>query len=421
MSARKVKKVAFSKDEIQYFFKEESGLLEADDNEETYQITQKEIVKAVDITSATKHFDLSLPHLGPYKLDYFRNGRSLLLGGRNGHVAAFDWVTKDLKCEFNVKESVHAVQWLHMPTMFAVAQSKWTYVYDDKGTEIHCLKRFFQSYELDFLPYHFLLVGASENGYLSWLDISIGELVANLHMKKSPRVTALTHNPANAISITGHPNGTVRMWSPNVSEPLVSLLCHPSPVRDIAVDKRGNYMVTTASDRSVRIWDIRNYKCVQHFKVQNIPSKIDMSQRDLLAVSSGDLVEVFKLNSEEIRKPYMRHRLDNHQSAISSIRFCPYEDVLGVGHSGGFTSLLIPGSGEPNFDALEANPYMSRTQRREMEVKALLEKVSYEMITLDANFLAKVSNKKRAPKITLEQKRKLKFKNSSKTNKKKKH
>ena len=37
---------------------------------------------------------------------------------------------------------------------------------------------------------------------------------------------------------------------------------------------------------------------------------------------------------------YMSHTA---QGSIQSVRFCPYEDVLGVGSAGGYESLLIPG------------------------------------------------------------------------------
>ncbi len=55
-----------------------------------------------------------------------------------------------------------------------------------------------------------------------------------------------------------------------------------------------------------------------------------------------------------------------------SYLFGSYEDVLGCGHSSGFSSFIVPGSGEPNFDAFEANPFESSKQRREAEVRVMI-------------------------------------------------
>lgn len=83
--------------------------IEVDEGEHTLQLKQFDITKKIDIASATKGFHLSLDEFGPYKLRYTNNGRYLVLGGRKGHIAAFDWVTKNLMCEIGVRESVHDV------------------------------------------------------------------------------------------------------------------------------------------------------------------------------------------------------------------------------------------------------------------------------------------------------------------------
>lgn len=139
---------------------ETAGYIEAEEGERTDTITQKELVDAVDIQSARKAFNLDLPTLGPYSIDYTRTGKHLLLAGRKGHVAVVEWKSKNLVTEFNVNQTVHDCTFLHNEGMFALAQKRWVHIYDMNGTELHCLRNYRLPLALEFLPYHFLLVSS---------------------------------------------------------------------------------------------------------------------------------------------------------------------------------------------------------------------------------------------------------------------
>ncbi|XP_008317662.1 WD repeat-containing protein 46 [Cynoglossus semilaevis] len=368
---------------------EEAGFLEADEGEDTCTISQEDIAEAVDITSGAKYFSLKLSQFGPYRLDYGRTGRHLLLGGRRGHVACVDWQTKKLMCEMNVMESVNDVKWLHCEDMYAVAQKKWLYIYDSKGIELHCIRQFNDVLRMQFLPYHFLLATASATGFLQYLDVSVGKEVAAI-CTKTGRLDVMCQNPRNAIVHLGHPNGTVSLWSPNQKEALVKMLCHQGGVRSVAVDKTGTYMVTSGMDKKLKVYDVRAYKPLQSYFLPAGASCLSLSQRGLLAAATGDVVQVYRdVWTTAVTKPYVAHRL---RGTVWGLQFCPFEDVLGVGHGEGFTSMLVPGAGEPNFDGLDANPYGNKKQKQEWEVKALLEKIQPELIGLNPGELGKVDH-----------------------------
>lgn len=94
---------------------------------------------------------------------------------------------------------------------------------------------------------------------------------------------------------------------------------------------------------------------------------------------------------EKQKAPYMKHRLPN-RSGVQRVKFIPYEDVLGISHDHGYSSIIIPGSGEPNFDAFEANPFETKNQRQEAEVQNLLQKLQPESISLKVHTVGMIDN-----------------------------
>merc|ERR1719401_2360212 len=165
--------------------------------------------------------------------------------------------------EVQVKETVRAVKALHNHTMFAVAQKKYAYIYDNNGIELHCIKDHKYPTHLTFLPYHYLLVSAGEMADLHYRDISTGQPVSRLRTHLGP-CRSITHNPKNAVVHLGHSNGTVTMWTPTVKEPVVKIFTHAGHVTGMAV--HGNHMITAGADGIWKVWDLRKYESLSAFR-----------------------------------------------------------------------------------------------------------------------------------------------------------
>ena len=155
------KQAALKAKDAEILLEHAPGFLEPEGElERTYKVQQDEIRENVGIETAKKGFELRLDDMGPYRADYTRNGRDLLLAGRKGHVATMDWRSGKLGCELQLGETVRDARWLHNNQYFAVAQKRNVYIYDHKGVELHCLNKLLEPLFLEFLPYHFLLASA---------------------------------------------------------------------------------------------------------------------------------------------------------------------------------------------------------------------------------------------------------------------
>ncbi|XP_078439263.1 transducin/WD40 repeat-like superfamily protein [Wolffia australiana] len=366
-----------------------SGLLEAEGLEKTWRIKQEAIVSEVDILNSRKAYDISLRDalLGPYTLVYSLNGRNMLIAGRKGDLAIIDMLTMKLIKNFQVKETVRDVVFLHDGQTFAAAQKKYVYIYSKEGTELHCLREHEAPLSLQYLYKHFLLSSVNKLGQLRYQDVSTGQMVANYRTGLGG-TRAMRVNPFNSVVALGHAGGKVTMWKPTSVKPLVSMLCHHGPITALAFHSDGHLMATAGMDRKIKLWDLRKYQVIRSFAGH--AKTLDLSDRGLLAIGNGSFVDVWHDTAgDHSFKPYMNHSMAKGFQ-IGKVCFRPYEDVLGIGHSHGVSSILVPGSGEPNFDSWVANPYESTKQKREKEIHNLLDKLPPETIMLDPGKIGSV-------------------------------
>lgn len=339
--------------------------------------TQQYIQNNVNLYTKEKAVAISLEN-GPFKCAYTSNGSHMLVNSKKGYMAGFNTQNLQICFESNIGDNVYDAKWLHNEQYFATAQEDCVFVYDKAGCELHAVRDMKSTRMLEFLPYHFLLAGTTANGFMNYLDTSIGEIVSVLFISdKTP--TCIKAGPTNGVVHLGSKNGQVSLWSPSQKSFLMKVKCHKSTVTNIELDRSGIHMITTGNDNKIGVFDIRNtYKPIRSITTKTTVHFSALSQRNLLAIGFSDKIAILKdFHSNE--SCVMKHKAPG---IVSSLEFCNHEDILTIGHSNGFCSVVVPGSGDPIYDTSEASPFMGVKQRNNLEVKKLLEKIPADMIAL---------------------------------------
>lgn len=143
------------------------------------------------------------------------------------------------------------------------------------------------------------------------------------------------------VVVTVSPFLPSRTWCPDLAtgllrNTLLRLTDPPSSTR---------YMATSGLDHQLKIFDLRGaYRPLSARTLPQGAGHLAFSQWGLLAAGMGDVVNIWagqgRGGPPSLEKPYLTHRLSGH---VHGLQFCPFEDVLGVGHTGGVTSMLVPG------------------------------------------------------------------------------
>lgn len=362
--------------------------LELGEREVSDRVTQADIVEGVALQTQRKHFDLRLVPLGPYKIDFSSNGTHLLLGGLRGHVANMKWKNFALEGETQLKDKVNDLKYLVDHSMYAVAQKKYVYMYTKEGSELHILSSMAHMDRLAYLPKHMLLTASSSlYSTIQYLDISTGQEVSCKPpaIVKNP-TSCLTVNPSNGVVGSTDLRGVVKFWSPTVVDPLIQLKGHQGAIEDMCFHPNGRFFLTLGGDHKLKVWDIRTLRTLETYAVTYTFQTMDISSTGLVALGGGTNIQIWKdffsSSAPKPTSPYLKFGL-GYGNIAERVRFCPYEDVLGVGHSQGFTSLLVPGAGEANPDFYAANPHETERHRKERVVTTLLDKLPPDMISMD--------------------------------------
>jgi WD40 repeat protein len=158
----------------------------------------------------------------------------------------------------------------------AVSDKRTTHIFDSfSGVEVHSVTDFSHTPTCACLvPVGDVLITASDLGVVSFWDVASGErdLAFPLHSKEAQRglqdrlrVNRVKCAHDSRCLILALENHKVVLLDAHSNDPRVHAVLrgHTGPVRDCDVSRDNKYAVSASDDRTLRVWDLDTYSCVQ--------------------------------------------------------------------------------------------------------------------------------------------------------------
>lgn len=100
-------------------------------------------------------------------------------------------------------------------------------------------------------------------------------------------------------------------------------------------------MVSTGQDSKMAVWDIRQFRVVNEYFTRQPASSVAISDRGITAVGWGTHTTMWQglftkhaAEQTKVQSPYLTWGGEGRR--VERVRWCPLEDVLGIGHDEGF-------------------------------------------------------------------------------------
>lgn len=164
-----------------------------------------------------------------------------------------------------------------------------------------------------FSPDCRLIASCSDDKSIRLWDCN-GSAKKSMHLFKNPSsaITSLDFHPSGTCLVAGMNSGSVRVWDIRAMKLIQHYVAHEADVRSVAFHQSGNYLLTASIDKTCRIFDLLEGRLVYtlHGHDREVRSAAFSSSGKRFATAGGDLF-VLMWNTN----------FDNHDYSEDSSRF----------------------------------------------------------------------------------------------------